>query len=278
MKVKLLRFSLVSLFFTCSLFAQSYDFGKTKVFSGFDPAVAFSEETKAYLDALITYLYANPAFKIKITGHSDNTGTFEQNEKLSSERAKMFSDYILSKGIEKSRILENGEGARMPIAPNDSPEKMAMNNRVEVSVVHTSAESSESECKCEHHSNHFGIFGGATTFIEAKVSYFTAGLEYEYRLPILHKKLGIGVFVEAVFAHEIEYVAGVPIFVHPYRGLKILVAPGVSIVGDTKEFLMRGGIGYDIYFGSFAITPNFNVDYVNEHFSMVYGITLGFGF
>ena len=279
MKVKFIRITLLIIFFSFSLLAQSYDFGKTKVISDFDPAIAFSEETKSYLDALITYLYANPSFQIKVTGHSDNMGTFELNEKLSIERAKMVTDYILSKGITKDRIMENGEGARMPIAPNDSPEKMALNNRVEISVLHSSAEPSGEECKHEHHSNHVGVFGGATTLSEGSETFFTAGLEYEYRFPFLHKKLGIGIFAEAVFTTaEIEYVAGVPIFIHPFRGMKLLVAPGLAFNKDTSEFLIRGGIGYDIYFGSFAITPNFNVDYVNKQYSMVYGITFGIGF
>ncbi|MCL5990710.1 MAG: OmpA family protein [Bacteroidetes bacterium] len=140
MKVKLLRFTLLFYFFSFSLFAQSYDFGKIKIISDFDPAVTFSEETKSYLDALVTYLYANPAFQVKVTGHSDNSGTFEQNEKLSIERAKMVTDYILSKGITKDRIIEKVEGAKMPIVPNDSHENRALNNRVEISVVYTSAE------------------------------------------------------------------------------------------------------------------------------------------
>ncbi|OGU39070.1 MAG: hypothetical protein A2X61_01065 [Ignavibacteria bacterium GWB2_35_12] len=142
MKIKLLRFTLLFYFFSFSLFAQSYDFGKIKIISGFDPAVAFSEETKSYLDALVTYLYANPAFQVKVTGHSDNTSTLEQNDKLSIERAKMVTDYILSKGITKDRIIEKGEGAKMPIVPNDSPENRALNNRVEISVIHSSTDSS----------------------------------------------------------------------------------------------------------------------------------------
>jgi outer membrane protein OmpA-like peptidoglycan-associated protein len=137
---KILLLTLLFLFVSVNLTAQSYDFGKTKVISGFDPAVALSEETKSYLDALITFLYANDTFTVKITGHSDNSGTFEQNEKLALERVKMVSDYIISKGIQKDRIIDKGEGARMPIAPNDSPEKRNLNNRVEISVIFNSTE------------------------------------------------------------------------------------------------------------------------------------------
>ncbi|MBI5326153.1 MAG: OmpA family protein [Ignavibacteriae bacterium] len=278
MIIKKLQLFFLIFFITYCLSAQSYDFGKTRVFNKFNTALALPEETKNYLDALATYLHANESFKVKISGFSDNSGTSQENENLSLERVKMISDYLLSKGITEDRIEGKSEGARMAVAVNDSPENKALNNRVEIIIVHSISELPGKEFKHEHHSNHIALFGGATTFQETKETFATAGLECEHRFKDLNYLLGIGLFGEAVLADETEYVAGIPIFIHPYKGIKILFAPGVSILKDNIEMIIRAGIGYDIFIGKFAITPGFNIDYVKEHIVLVYGLSFGIGF
>ncbi|TAL70547.1 MAG: OmpA family protein [Bacteroidetes bacterium] len=278
MKINLILLTLLIIIINSTSYSQSYDFGKSKIFTNFNPSVALSDEIRSYLDALATYMHANEYFSVKVSGHSDNSGTSDENEKSSLERVKMISDYLLSKGITGDRIIEKAEGSKMPISPNDTPESNDLNNRVEISVLHSVIEISIHESKHEEHSNHISIFGGATTFTESKETYATAGLEFEHRFKEINYLLGLGIFAEAVFTEEKEYVAGIPIFIHPVHGLKFLLAPGVSVVKDNIEMLVRAGVGYDIYIGNFAITPGFNVDYVKEHFTLVYGISFGIGF
>ena len=278
MKIKFILFTLFLMLIKLYSYSQSYDFGKTKNFLNVNPAVALSDDIKSYLDALTTYMYANENFKVKISGFSNNSGNYNENEKSSIERIKIITDYLVSKGISNERIIEKAEGSKMPISPNDSPENKALNNRIEINVMHVSTETTPNEKVHEIHSNHISIFGGVSTFLESKESFATAGLEFEHRLKVTKNLFGLGIFTEIVFTEENEYIAGIPVFIHPYHGLKLLIAPGVNIVNDNIEMLVRGGIGYDIFFGKFAITPNFNIDYVSEHFILIYGLSFGIGF
>ncbi len=83
------------------------------------------------LDKLIDYLNKNKNTTIEIFGHTDNTGAEEKNKILSAARAKAVADYLISKGIEKSRTSYKGYGSTMPIAKNDTEEGRQKNRRVE---------------------------------------------------------------------------------------------------------------------------------------------------
>jgi hypothetical protein len=104
---------------------------------------------------------------------------------------------------------------------------------------------------------------------------FTIGLEYEFRF---HQKIGVGVSGEyASLAHD-TWVVGMGFVLHPYRGLKFVAMPGAEITNEHEEFLFRLGIGYDIPAGDWAISPRFNVDFVDGEENLVFGITLGKAF
>jgi OOP family OmpA-OmpF porin len=128
------------LLFILSANSQSYDFGKTKVFSSYNPAVAMNQDMKDYLNALITYLYANQNLNVRIVGHSDSTGTQEDNQKKSEERANAIVQYITSKGIEASRIFAGGKGSTQPAADNNTQEGRDKNNRVEINIIYDKIE------------------------------------------------------------------------------------------------------------------------------------------
>jgi outer membrane protein OmpA-like peptidoglycan-associated protein len=44
-------------------------------------------------------------------------------------------EYILSKGIDTSRISSKGYGETKPVAPNDTPENRQLNRRVEFTII-----------------------------------------------------------------------------------------------------------------------------------------------
>ena len=69
---------------------------------------------------------------IDITGHTDNTGSAELNQKLSEARANSVSSYFQSRQILSQRIVTYGVGFNQPIASNDTPEGRALNRRVEI--------------------------------------------------------------------------------------------------------------------------------------------------
>jgi hypothetical protein len=112
---------------------------------------------------------------------------------------------------------------------------------------------------------------------------------------------------EVVLAEHTEYIAAVPVFLHPWSALKFWVAPGVIYAqphashdshddghkfnlrdrpqkGDegTSEawtnFLIRFGAGYDFHVGHMSITPTFAVDVFKSQAALVYGVTFGMAF
>lgn len=95
----------------------------------------FTEELETYLNSVAEFMKENPYSEIRVIGHSDNLGTPEQNQRRSERRADRVVKYLLSKGIDRYRILARGEGARRPIADTKTPEGRAKNRRVEITVV-----------------------------------------------------------------------------------------------------------------------------------------------
>jgi OmpA-OmpF porin, OOP family len=86
------------------------------------------------LDMLAQYLDKNPSLHVKISGHTDNTGSEKKNKKLSAGRAQSVSDYLVNKGIERSRVSYVGFGSSKPISSNETEEGKQQNRRVEFVV------------------------------------------------------------------------------------------------------------------------------------------------
>lgn len=104
------------------------------IFFDFDKATLRPEST-AELDRLTKLLDDMPTLKIEISGHTDNIGSALYNQKLSEERAKTVVDYLLSKGIEPSRLSYTGYGMEQPIATNDTEQGRQENRRTEFKVL-----------------------------------------------------------------------------------------------------------------------------------------------
>ena len=73
-----------------------------------------------------------PDIKIKIEGHTDNTGSVEKNNQLSLARATSVRDYLIGQGIAASRIAVEGFGPSKPATDNATAEGRATNRRVEI--------------------------------------------------------------------------------------------------------------------------------------------------
>jgi OOP family OmpA-OmpF porin len=69
-----------------------------------------------------------------LTGHTDNTGTPEANQKLSLDRADAVSQMLVTGGVAADRITTAGYGQDRPIASNDTEEGRAKNRRLELTV------------------------------------------------------------------------------------------------------------------------------------------------
>lgn len=82
------------------------------------------------LDDIVELLNNMPKMQMDIGGHTDNVGSKETNDNLSEARAKSVYDYLVSKGIDKSRLTHKGYGYSVPIASNNTEEGRAKNRRV----------------------------------------------------------------------------------------------------------------------------------------------------
>jgi outer membrane protein OmpA-like peptidoglycan-associated protein len=89
---------------------------------------------KKELDNLVNFLNKNPNVKITLEGHTDNSGTDKINDPLSVKRAESAEAYLVSKGIDESRIATAGYGSKQPIADNKTKEGKAKNRRIELKV------------------------------------------------------------------------------------------------------------------------------------------------
>ncbi len=92
-------------------------------------------ESKRELEQLVEFLKMNPEVKIEISGHTDDSGTDEHNDRLSEERAFEVYKYLFLNRIKKERMQYRGYGKREPVAPNDTEEGRAKNRRTEIKVL-----------------------------------------------------------------------------------------------------------------------------------------------
>lgn len=83
------------------------------------------------LDRIVEYMTHKPEVRIRVAGHTDNVGNARANQRLSERRAQAVRDYLVSHGIDGSRIEAVGYGDQQPIASNDTEEGRQQNRRIE---------------------------------------------------------------------------------------------------------------------------------------------------
>ena len=87
------------------------------------------------LNELATLLSEHPNWKLRVTGHTDNTGTAEWNMDLSKRRTESVRDYLTKRNIDASRLILTWHGEEQPIADNSTKEGRQRNRRVEYEIV-----------------------------------------------------------------------------------------------------------------------------------------------
>ncbi|MBI4547648.1 MAG: OmpA family protein [Ignavibacteriae bacterium] len=86
---------------------------------------------KAILDQVAASLSAYPSAEVAIHGHTDNVGGAKYNMNLSISRAEAVKTYLVSKGVDASRITTKGFGYTKPIGDNSTAAGRAKNRRIE---------------------------------------------------------------------------------------------------------------------------------------------------
>ncbi|MCB9364803.1 MAG: OmpA family protein [Flavobacteriales bacterium] len=128
------------------------------IFYDFDKST-LRDESKKELNHLVAILKENTAIKVEISSHTDASRNVEMakkifarkgieytkeahdkmsqnyNEKLSQRRAQSVVNYLIAKGIPKSRLVAKGYGESKPVATNDTDEGKQQNRRTEFKVL-----------------------------------------------------------------------------------------------------------------------------------------------
>jgi outer membrane protein OmpA-like peptidoglycan-associated protein len=93
-------------------------------------------ESFPILDEVADVLLRNPGVtKVRIEGHTDQTGTPERNDALSTARALAVQTYLIEKGVAQDRLSAVGLGFRHPIASDATELGRAKNRRVQFMVL-----------------------------------------------------------------------------------------------------------------------------------------------
>lgn len=110
------------------------------IFFDFNQSDLKPESTKE-LDRVADEMKKFNSIKVEISGHTDNVGEDDYNQKLSQSRAEAVKAYLVSKGVSSERLKTAGYGATKPVADNinadgsDNPEGRQLNRRTEFEVI-----------------------------------------------------------------------------------------------------------------------------------------------
>ena len=89
----------------------------------------------AVLDTKVAILQANPGLRIRISGHCDERGSDEYNLALGNRRATAAKQYVVSHGIDASRIETVSYGEERPLASGHDEDAWAQNRRDEFEIL-----------------------------------------------------------------------------------------------------------------------------------------------
>jgi len=81
------------------------------------------------LNKQVQWLRLYPNYTVTIEGHADERGTREYNLALSARRAQNTRDYVVSQGIDASRIRTVSYGKERPVAVCDAESCFSQNRR-----------------------------------------------------------------------------------------------------------------------------------------------------
>ena len=93
------------------------------------------DESLPSLSELADVLVKKPEWKLQIAGHTDNVGPAQSNLILSKKRAESVKKFMISKGIDASRLSTLYFGETDPIADNGTAEGRQKNRRVEMTII-----------------------------------------------------------------------------------------------------------------------------------------------
>ncbi|MBI2894339.1 MAG: OmpA family protein [Deltaproteobacteria bacterium] len=87
------------------------------------------------LDQVASVMLSHPEVaRVRIEGHTDNSGPRAQNLRLSAGRARAVREYLVEKGVAADRLEAEGIGPDRPVDTNETDTGRAANRRVEFNI------------------------------------------------------------------------------------------------------------------------------------------------
>lgn len=99
------------------------------------------------LNKMAQILKDYPKSNVLVEGHTDSAGPEDYNMNLSKQRATSVTNYLISQGIDKSRLETRWYGEAQPVGDNATTEGKAKNRRVELAIVASEALKQEAKQK-----------------------------------------------------------------------------------------------------------------------------------
>jgi len=94
-----------------------------------------SPESYDELNLIVNMMKESNSMIIQLEGHTDYQGDARENLKLSQARVEATKEYLVKKGINKSRIKTKAFGGTQPLSRDNTPEAHRLNRRVELRIL-----------------------------------------------------------------------------------------------------------------------------------------------
>jgi len=94
-----------------------------------------SPESYDELNLIVNMMKESNSMVIQLEGHTDYQGDAKENLKLSQARVDATKEYLVKKGINKSRIKTKAFGGTQPLSRDNTPEAHRLNRRVELRIL-----------------------------------------------------------------------------------------------------------------------------------------------
>jgi peptidoglycan-associated lipoprotein len=104
------------------------------VFFEFD-SFTLSADGQDALAVTASWLKAHPEFSLLIEGHCDERGTQQYNLALGDRRANIAKDYIVTLGVDSSRVRTISYGEERPFATGSDESSWGQNRRAHMTIV-----------------------------------------------------------------------------------------------------------------------------------------------
>ena len=92
-------------------------------------------EARSSLDQVADIFMRYPDTSVTVAGHTDSIGDEEYNLRLSEYRAQSVVNYLISRGVQPTRLSAVGYGKRYPLLPNTTDANRRLNRRVELTIM-----------------------------------------------------------------------------------------------------------------------------------------------